>query len=406
MNTEKNKWHRHLFQAVIDNCIEIFEQNRYADKVIQYNLKQHPKWGSKDRAFVAQHTYDMVRWYRLLKAISGANEIPSKGDWWQMLAALRWWQQQSLPEWTEFRQTDYRLFEKRLKENSDKTTLMQSYPDWLDALCKQELGERWIAQSVALNTTAPVYIRVNILRIQPEKLSKLFQQQDIKYSLTTQPECIRIDKRVNLFGTDWFQKGFFEVQDIASQLVAPFLQVQPGMKVIDACAGAGGKTLHIAALLQNKGKIVAMDTENYKLDELKRRAKRAGADTIESVLWPTENAKVLKKYNQFADRILLDVPCSGLGVLRRNPDAKWKLQADFIDRIKVVQQQILQSYTSMLKPGGKLVYATCSILPSENENQVAQFLSTHQEFELEEIHHTWPEDGYDGFFMARIVKKN
>lgn len=405
MNTEKHKWHRHLFQAVIDNCIEIFEQNRYADKVIQSNLKQHNKWGARDRAFVAQHTYDMVRWYRLLKTISGANEQPSKGDWWQMLAALRWWQQQPLPDWTEFRQIDFRGFEKKLKEASTTPAIIHSYPDWLDLLCKEELGEKWFAQSVSLNETAPVYIRVNTLRIQPDKLCLLFQQQDVKYARTSQPECIKIEKRINLFATDWFQKGFFEVQDIASQLVAPYLDVKPGMKIIDACAGAGGKTLHIAALLQNKGKIVAMDTENYKLDELKRRAKRAGADTIESVHWSTDNTRLLKKYHHFADRVLLDVPCSGLGVLRRNPDAKWKLQLDFIERIRIVQQEILQSYAAMLKPGGKLVYATCSILPSENENQVSRFLSANAGYDLEEMRHTWPEDGYDGFFMARIVKK-
>ena len=186
-------------------------------------------------------------------------------------------------------------------------------------------------------------------------------------------------------------------------MIAPFLQVKPGMRVIDACAGAGGKTLHLAALMQNKGRIIALDTEGWKLEELKKRGRRAGVANVETRV--IESSKTIKRLEKSADRLLLDVPCSGLGVLKRNPDAKWKLSVEFIDRVKAIQQQILTDYTSMLKPGGLFVYSTCSLFPSENEQQVEKFLKANSnKFELQEQKTILPSDGFDGFFMARMKK--
>ncbi|HAR19787.1 MAG TPA: RNA methyltransferase, partial [Cytophagales bacterium] len=198
-------------------------------------------------------------------------------------------------------------------------------------------------------------------------------------------------------------KGFFEIQDAGSQAIAPFLQAEPGMYVIDACAGGGGKTLHLAALMQNKGHIVALDVEEKKLTNLETRAKRADATIVESCL--ISDASIARLY-QKADRLLLDVPCTGLGVLNRNPDAKWKLSIKEIDRVRKIQQSILENYPSMLKKKGIMVYATCSILPSENSNQVRRFLENHpKDFDLLEEKQIWPSEGQDGFYMARIQKK-
>jgi 16S rRNA (cytosine967-C5)-methyltransferase len=174
------------------------------------------------------------------------------------------------------------------------------------------------------------------------------------------------------------------------------------MKAIDACAGAGGKTLHMAALMENKGTIIAMDNAAWKLQELKLRARRNGAHNIR--LQEIESTKSIKRLRQSADRVLLDVPCSGLGVLKRNPDAKWKLSEEFLDNVRVAQQQILQEYTQMCKPGGLVVYATCSILPSENRNQVDSFLASEagKSFELIKDQSISPEAGYDGFYMAQL----
>ena len=203
--------------------------------------------------------------------------------------------------------------------------------------------------------------------------------------------------------TSAFKEGFFEVQDASSQKIAELLDVKEGMRVVDACAGAGGKTLHIAALMKNKGQIIALDIYEWKLAELKRRAKRAGAFNIEARF--IEDNKVIKRLHSTADRLLIDAPCSGLGVLKRNPDSKWKIDEDFINRIKTEQENILQNYSKILKKGGKMVYATCSILPSENGEQVRKFLAENTEFALVKEENIMPSDGYDGFYMALIERK-
>jgi 16S rRNA (cytosine967-C5)-methyltransferase len=179
------------------------------------------------------------------------------------------------------------------------------------------------------------------------------------------------------------------------------------MRVVDACAGAGGKSLHIASLLENKGQIIAMDLYESKLKQLKLRAKRNGVHNIETRV--IEGTKSIKKLYDKADRVLIDAPCSGLGVLKRNPDSKWKLQPEFVENIKKTQQEVLENYSKMVKPGGKLVYATCSILPSENQEQVQKFLATElgKNFTFVEDKKVLAhESGYDGFYMALLERKN
>ena len=208
-----------------------------------------------------------------------------------------------------------------------------------------------------------------------------------------------------MFVRESFKKGFYELQDASSQLVAPFLELEKGMRVCDVCAGAGGKTLHLSCLMENKGKIIAMDINQYKLNELRKRSKRNGAFNIQTKL--IDNLKSVKKlYGKF-DRLLIDAPCSGLGVLKRNPDAKWKLNLDFIQRVREKQLNILKKYSPLLKKGGKLVYATCSILPSENEIQIKKFLKSEEgkNFDFEDENKINPSDGFDGFYMARLALK-
>ena len=197
------------------------------------------------------------------------------------------------------------------------------------------------------------------------------------------------------------------MKHVPLQTVAHFVEPKAGMRIVDACAGAGGKTLHLAALMENKGQIIAMDIYKNKLTELKRRARRNKIHNIETRL--IESTKTIKKLSGKADRVLIDAPCSGLGVLRRNPDAKWKLSEEFIQDISQTQSDILKSYSRMVRPGGKLIYVTCSILPAENEDQVSKFLNSTEgsEFKLEQEKHIWPsESGFDGFYMARLLKSN
>jgi 16S rRNA (cytosine967-C5)-methyltransferase len=260
----------------------------------------------------------------------------------------------------------------------------------------------------ALNQTAPVVLRTNTLKIAPFELQKNLAKngwETLNVDNSPNNFGFYLKKRGNVFSTDAFKKGFFEVQDAGSQQIAPFLRVEAGMRVIDACAGAGGKSLHLATLMQNKGRIIALDIEDYKLEELKRRARRNGVGIIETRL--IESSKTIKRLADSADRLLLDVPCSGLGVLRRNPDAKWKLQPEFIQKIRQTQQHILQNYTKMLKKGGYVVYATCSILPEENEQQVELFLKNNPNFKQLDQKILSPADAnQDGFFMALLEKES
>ena len=352
---------------------------------------------ARDRRFIAETIYDIIRWYRLF-CYAGSK------DYWHLLACWLVKNNVELPDWQEFRDLTEDKIRERFKAAEKKRILAQSIPDWLDELAYAQLGDRWEKELIALNETAPVVLRANTLQTNQAELVATLKEENIDCTPDAElPDAIVLDRRANVFSTDAFKSGKFEVQDAGSQTIAPFLNPAPGLRIVDACVGAGGKTLHLAALMKNAGRLIALDTEQWKLDELKKRARRAGATNIETRC--IENMKVIKRLENTADRLLLDVPCSGLGVLRRNPDAKWKLTQEFIDRVISVQKDILEHYSKILKPGGLMVYATCSILPAENQNQVNEFLNTHSEFSLIQEQQLWPSDGTDGFYMARMLKR-
>jgi 16S rRNA (cytosine967-C5)-methyltransferase len=395
------KLYRNLTEAVVKALHEIFVEKRYADKVIEKVLKQNPKWGARDRRFIAETTYDIVRWHRLLAHLVHAES----GDFWKLVAAWCIWNKIDLPPWDEFNGVDRPKFFERWDKAKADTRLRESIPDWLDELGKKSLGKNWEKEIEALNEQAKVVLRVNTLKVSRPELQKQLQAEEIIADAPDKfPDALILEERQNIFTRQQFRDGLFEVQDAGSQLIAPFLKPEPGMRVIDACAGGGGKTLHLAALMQNKGRIIAMDIEGWKLDELKKRARRAGAsNNIETRL--IDSSKVIKRLENSADRLLIDVPCSGLGVLRRNPDAKWKLSPEFIENVKTTQQEIINNYSTMVKTGGVMVYSTCSILPEENEAQVKKFLDAHTgKFTLEDQHMIMPSEGFDGFFMARMKR--
>jgi len=400
--------HRNLCFSVIDGLTLIFNEGKYADKVIQQLLRRDKRWGSRDRAFVAETTYDIVRWKRLYAEIAEVKAPYDRENLWRIFAVWATLRGIKLPDWKYFENTPTRKIKGRFDELTNTRKFKESIPDWMDEMGVKELGESiWTKEIAALNQQADVILRVNTLNTTKENLQSLLFDDGIETeNIKGYPSALKLKERANVFQTDSFKKGFFEVQDASSQLVAEFLDVKPGMRVVDACAGAGGKALHIATLMENKGQVIALDIYANKLNELKRRAKRNGAFNIETR--PIESTKVVKKLYDKADRVLIDAPCSGLGVLRRNPDAKWKLQPEFIDNIKITQQDILQQYSRIVKAGGKLVYATCSILPSENKNQVDTFLSSElgKDFTFIKdksiLSHT---SGYDGFYMALLEKK-
>jgi 16S rRNA (cytosine967-C5)-methyltransferase len=401
--------HRNLCFAVVDGLTLIFNEGKYADKVIQQLLKRDKRWGSRDRAFVAETTYDIVRWKRLYAEIAEVKAPYDRDNIWRIFAVWATLRGIKLPDWKYFENTPLRKIKGRFDELSKTRKFKESIPDWLDELGVKELGASiWTKEIAALNEQADVILRVNTLNTTKDQLQALLFDDGIDTEhIKGYPSALKLKERANVFQTEAFKKGYFEVQDASSQLVAEFLDVKPGMRVVDTCAGAGGKALHIAALMENKGQVIGLDIYAHKLNELKRRAKRNGAFNIETR--PIESTKVIKKLYDKADRVLIDAPCSGIGVLRRNPDAKWKLQPEFIETIKTTQQDILQQYSRIVKAGGKLVYATCSVLPSENKAQVDEFLTSDlgKEFifvkDQSILAHT---SGFDGFYMALLEKKN
>ena len=399
--------HKNLAVAVV-NCLEaIFNQGKQADKVIAKMLKSDKRWGKRDRGFIAQNTYEIIRWKRLYAELADVKEPFSNSNLWRLLS-VRWVLQGiSLPPWEEVQKTPARRVKGKFDGLQKHRALVCSITDWLDSIGVANFGERkWRDELDALNTQASVVLRVNRLKINPKILKKELTLEGFKLiSHPSYPDALILKERANVFDTESFQKGFFEVQDASSQLVGYFAEVSPGMQVIDTCAGAGGKSLHLAALMENKGQLTALDIYSHKLHELKRRARRAGAQNITTR--QISSNKVIKKLQNHADRVLIDAPCTGLGVLRRNPEAKWKIDADFLERVKQTQQQILCAYAPMVKPGGKLIYATCSILKEENQEQVEQFLKSQNgtEFTLEKVRFISPaKSGFDGFYMARMIR--
>jgi 16S rRNA (cytosine967-C5)-methyltransferase len=398
------KVHRILVEAVISGLEQIFIEGKYADKVIERILKSNTKWGARDRAYIAENTYEIVRWWRLINFVGDNNEANiNKGSLWHLFGVWQVLKGAEYPAWTEFKNVKPSLIFKRKEDAQKDLPIAQSIPDWLNELGNDQLGNAWADEITALNKPAALIIRVNTIKTTRQKLLQELSKLEIKAEpLTDYPDAIKLYKRSNLFTNPLFKAGLFEVQDASSQKVASFLDVKPGMHVIDACAGAGGKTLHLSALMESKGRIVSLDTELWKLEELRKRAKRAGAQNIETRL--IENNTINKLKNS-ADRVLLDVPCSGLGVIKRNPDAKWKLKPEFINNIRTTQQKIITEYADMVKLGGQLVYATCSILPIENTQQVETFLQHNSSFEMVKQEIISPNDsGFDGFYMALLKK--
>lgn len=389
---------------------DIFEGGYPADKVIQRQLKAQRKWGSSDRRLFAEAVYDIVRWWRkLLFAI----DVPwPEDDRWTnaepkiMASVIEAW---CLLNDVELGKSVVRLGlnkNKLVETWRDETlprTVRQSIPDWLDAWAMEQLPDRWDELLTVLNQQAPVFLRANRLKTTPEKLIAQLKAEKISARLV-EHDAIQLEKRTNVFLTKSFKAGQFEVQDHSSQRVARFLAPEPGERVIDACAGAGGKTLHLAALMGNKGRVLSLDVAEVKLEQLRERATRAGANCIEVKV--IDSTKVIKRLADNADRLLLDVPCSGLGVLRRNPDSKWKLSLEEVKHVQGLQSEILNRYSSMCKVGGTMVYATCSMMPKENERQVESFLSQNEKsWQLESQLTCWPEvGGSDGFFMARLKR--
>lgn len=398
------KLHKNLCEAVVNGLEQVFVQDGYTNQVVEQLLLSNKKWGARDRGFIAEHIYNMVRYYRLYCYGAGIDGIYSNADAWLVLGGCFIDKEFDLPAWSEWADIDAEAVKKQLAEGRTIRKIKESVPDWLDELGSKELGGKWDDELHALNQPAPLCIRVNTLKATQETVGEFLRSEGIEFTTSDEaPDAIIIHTKRNLRNSQAYKSGWFEMQDISSQQVAPMLDPRSGMTVIDACAGAGGKTLHIAALMQGKGEVIAIDLYPDKLKELELRARRNGAANIRATVY---SDGLEGQYRSAADCLLLDVPCSAIGVLRRNPDIKWKLKQEALDELLKVQQDLLQRYSVMVRSGGVMVYATCSILPSENENQIDAFISRNPSFEKVSERKISPQgSGGDGFYICKLIKR-
>lgn len=391
--TMDKKLHRILAEAVVRVLRQVFEEGVVADRAVARVLGANPKWGKRDRALVAESVYEMVRWRRRLEVLAGSE------DWWAIGGF--WWEQQGYarPEWAPWPelQDDFKGARAEVLAGMPRA-VKESLGDELDRLGEAELGAQWAVELAAMNQAAPVFLRVN-----PRRGNMLSVKEELAVAgiaLEPVPGCplgwrVLAGKAVPAMLRE---SGRFEIQDAGSQQVAPFCQVEPGMRVVDACAGAGGKTLHLAAFLEGKGELWATDVRGRTLETLKIRAARATVKLRTALL----SDGFLTKHAGRADRVLVDAPCSGTGTLRRQADLKYRITEASVGEVREVQREVLTRCSPLVKPGGKLIYATCSILTSENEAQAAWFSKEHPDFLLEEETRISPAaTGWDGFYMAR-----
>ncbi len=406
------KVHRNLVEQVVGVLQDVFAGGVPAERAVDGCLKSQGKWGSRDRRMFAESVYDLVRWWRLYWHLA---DLPAAEFFLpETITAERVWRVwgvywldhgHELPPFEELGGVTLAGLTER-RATIPSAAVGASIPDWLDYRGEGELSREWRPLLAALNKPAAVFLRANTLRNSRAQLHEILAAEDIATEeVPGVPDALRLPHRRNLATSPAYRQGRFEIQDAASQQIAPLLQAQPGQVVIDACAGAGGKTLHLAALMQNRGRIIALDLHRSRLEELKSRALRNGVTIVEAQ--PIMNPDVIAQLARVADGVLLDVPCSGLGTLRRKPETKWRLTHDELDRLLALQHQILDDYSLMTKPGGTLVYATCSVLPSENQRQVHAFIARHNgSWALAEERHWRPDrEGFDGFYAARLIRR-
>ncbi len=299
-----------------------------------------------------------------------------------------------------------------------------NYPDWMEGRLREAFGDELPQAMLAMNEQAPIDLRANLLKCRDRSDLILALDKDGYFGTPTpvSPLGVRLTKRIAAFNTQAFKDGMFEMQDAGSQAAALLVEAKPGQKVIDFCAGAGGKTLAIAATMQNKGRILAWDTSASRLGQMGKRLARAGVNNVQTHVLRDESDPYLKRHFNTADWVLVDAPCSGSGTWRRNPDLKWRFTLDDLQEIKAVQMRILTSAARLVKPGGRLVYVTCSLFPDENFHMIKQFLGGNLTFRVEAPGKLWDKhlvardgvgaslllnphkDGTDGFFAAILMK--
>jgi 16S rRNA (cytosine967-C5)-methyltransferase len=380
--------------------------------IIATVFRANRQLGSSDRRLISETVYGLVRWERRLEAVVDELLSVAQGRGMpdslspagrQELKLIVYELRNGLP--VDAAKADVRRILRRdvdlatvaaddagLGQSAglEREALRLSYPTWMMDRLVTDLGEAdALALAAAMNDRAPLTVRSNGIKVSREELvTRLAEEGVVARPTEFSPTGLLFETRVNAFGLSAFRDGLFEVMDEGSQLVAEAVAPPPGGRVVDACAGAGGKTLALAALLDGQGRILALDSNGKKLEELRRRARRAGLTnvTAREVRGPGMPAEA--KLGAW-DRVLVDAPCSGLGTLRRNPEARWRLNPKTVDGFPAQQLALMVTYAPLVAPGGRLVYATCTVLRQENESVVERFLAERPDFVLMPIKEIW-----------------
>jgi 16S rRNA (cytosine967-C5)-methyltransferase len=380
----------------------------YASDLIARAFRQHRELGSSDRRLVAETVYGLIRWDRRLEAITEEvlarrreRKEPlspvARGELKLLIHELRSGINVGPEELRRLLHTDPDLTaitgeEAGLgqREGLEREAVRRSFPSWLLERFVRDAGEaEAMALADAMNRRAPLAIRVNTLAISRDALAaRLAHEGIVTHPTPLSPYGLILETRVNVFGLPAFTAGLFEVMDEGSQLVGEAVAPPPGGKVVDACAGAGGKTLALAALLGGQGRILALDPNGKKLEELRRRARRAGLSNVAARELKGPSLPAEARPGAW-ERVLVDAPCSGLGTLRRNPEARWRLQPAAVDAFPAQQLALLVTYAPLVAVGGRLVYGTCTVLRSENEEVVERFLAERPDFTLMPLKEIW-----------------
>ncbi len=358
------------------------------DVFLRNYFRQHTAVGSKDRKEICEAIYAMIRWLALIDYICKKNQISERSLTWEM----------RFHTYATMSLKDY------LYDASIPAHIRCSFPKTFYQLLADSLGEEKAFKfCISSNEPAPTTVRANLLKTNRETLLKQWKGQHKVSACKYASTAIRFEEKINFFGSPEFKEGLFEVQDEASQLIADLVAVKPGDRFLDYCAGSGGKSLAIAPKLEGKGQLFLHDIRPLALQEAKKRLKRAGIQNAQPLPADSPNKKLIKER---MDWILVDAPCTGTGTLRRNPDMKWKFDKQLLDRLVQEQRQIFKEALAYLKPGGRIVYATCSVLPQENLSQAAYFL---ENFSLEQIGEPFSSiplpNEMDGFFGIVFKKK-
>ena len=413
-----------------------------ADDTVAEYFRRHRFAGVKDRAAISEHIYDVLRHRAQLDWWLGrmAPSLTAHGRTRLLVALMliRGWTPDAIKEACDgdrFRPSRLSSDEERLIDmiaggklphRDQPPDVVGNYPAWLGPHLAAALGKDLARETEALNQPASLDLRVNVLKSDREKARAALARDRIDAARTKySPLGLRVFERIPLSTLAIFKSGGVEVQDEGSQLAALLVDARPGMRVVDFCAGAGGKTLALAASMGNRGHLIACDVSALRLERATQRLRRAGASIVQRQPLSGQRDKWVKRHAQSFDRVLIDAPCTGTGTWRRNPDAKWRLRPEDLVELSALQADILDSAARLVKPGGRLVYVTCSLLREEDEDQVEKFVASHPDFSLAPVAAVWRDaiggdcptradmlrltparHGTDGFFVATMERQH